>query len=393
MNKNIVVALGATVLSFCTLYTPQPILPLLSAEFGVTATAAGLLVTFTLIPLALAPVVYGYFLQAIPARTMASAATLGLAVNQFALAFAAEFWHLLALRFMQGLLLPAILTSLATYCATIAAPGAVRRVMGWYIGATICGGFAGRLLGGLLTHYLNWHWMFAVIGLMMTAAWLGLRCLRADAEINFQRLSARAIKRVFAAPLYRRSYAVVFAVFLAFSGVLNLLPFRLLEIDSTLGARYAAWLYAGYLIGAPAAVWSARLARACKTVNRALLAGLAATAGGLVACLIFDARVLFAMMFLLAGGMFFTHAVLIGVTNALATEHKGVVNGLYVSIYYSAGALGSWLPGYVYLEFGWSALIIILLCMLGLGAVFAARLKINAGINTEINTEINAGNN
>ena len=97
-SRNLVIALIATVISFSTLYIPQPMLPLLASNFGVTAGEAGLLMTLAMLPLAFAPVLYGYFLQAIPARLMLTVGLILLALNQVCFYFAAEFWHLLALR-------------------------------------------------------------------------------------------------------------------------------------------------------------------------------------------------------------------------------------------------------------------------------------------------------
>ena len=115
MNKNLSIALAATFLSFCTLYAPQPILPQLAESLDVDAAAISLLITATLAPLALAPIFYGYFLQAIPARTMLRAAMLLLLLTQFAMFFSNNLHQLLAFRFLQGLLLPAIFTALMTY--------------------------------------------------------------------------------------------------------------------------------------------------------------------------------------------------------------------------------------------------------------------------------------
>ena len=71
LTRNLVIALIATVVAFSTLYIPQPMLPLLAEEFGVAPGEAGLLMTVAMLPLAFAPVFYGYFLQAtfvIPAQ-------------------------------------------------------------------------------------------------------------------------------------------------------------------------------------------------------------------------------------------------------------------------------------------------------------------------------------
>ena len=375
-DKNLLIALCTTFLSFCTLYTPQPMLPLLSAEFGVSPTASALLVTVTLAPLGFAPIVYGYFLQAIPARSMLRVAVFLLIVNQLAFFAATQFWHLLALRFAQGLLLPAIFTSLMTYCATMAPPDKVQKTMGLYIGATILGGFLSRALGGFFADLLGWHWVFVVMGLMLMPVWVLLRHLDADAEINFQRLDLRSVKRVLGNPLYRNCYLVLFGVFFVFAGVLNLLPFRLAEIDPSLGPLGASLLYTGYLVGIPVAIVSVQLIRAFGNIRRALLAGLAANAVGLIAYALSDTAVLFATMVVFASGMFFIHAVLSGLVNELATEHKGVVNGLYVSVYYLSGALGSWLPGYVYLGLGWEILVLLSALMLFGVAVFAGKIRV-----------------
>ena len=99
--------------------------------------------TATLLPLGLAPVIYGYFLQAIPARLMLTMSMALLSLDQLGFYLANEFWHLIVLRGIQGLLLSAVFTALMTYCASMATPGQVRRSMGFYIGATILGGYLG----------------------------------------------------------------------------------------------------------------------------------------------------------------------------------------------------------------------------------------------------------
>ena len=77
---------------------------------------------------------------------------------------------------------------------------------------------------------------------------------------------------------------------------------------------------------------------------------------------------LVAMMFFLAAGFFLIHALLSGLANHLAPEHKGVVNGLYVSIYYLSGALGSWIPSYIYEALRWHGMILLFLLILGVCA-------------------------
>jgi len=379
LTRNLVVALIATVIAFSTLYIPQPMLPLLADQFAVSTGEAGLLMTLAMLPLAVAPVLYGYFLQAIPARLMLQVALSLLALNQVCFVFADEFWHLLALRLMQGMLLPAIFTALMTYCASMVPPGLVRRVMGFYIGATIIGGFIGRLVGGVFASSFDWHSAFVVMGLMQLVPLVLLMRVEADAAINFARLDSRSISRVLSRRNYRFMFLSLAAVFFVFSGILNIVPFHLRDIAPDSTPLVISMLYLGYLVGAPMSFFSDSISRWLGDERRGLLLGLGLHGCGLVMLLFVALQGLIITMFFLAAGFFLIHALLSGLANHLAQEHKGVVNGLYVSIYYLSGALGSWLPGYLYEGVGWQGMILVFVLILGLGGWSMSRVDRSAG--------------
>ncbi len=376
LTRNLIIALIATVISFSTLYIPQPMLPLLAERFGVSAGDAGLLMTVAMLPLACAPIFYGYFLQAVPARVMLLVALSLLALNQLCFYFASEFWHLIGLRLLQGLLLPAIFTALMTYCASMVPRAAVRRAMGYYIGATILGGFAGRLAGGLFASSFDWRSAFVVMGLMQLLPLLLLLRVEADADINFARLDSKSISRVLGSRNYRFMFAALATVFFVFSGILNNVPFHLQDINPGATPLLISMLYLGYLIGAPVSFFSEKISDRLGDARRGLFLGLAVHACGLVMLLFVAFQGLVAMMFLLAAGFFLIHALLSGLANHLAQEHKGVVNGLYVSIYYFSGALGSWLPGYLYEGLGWRGMILVFVLILALSAICVSGVKL-----------------
>ena len=378
LTRNLAVALFATVIAFSTLYVPQPMLPLLAGEFDVSAGEAGLLMTLAMLPLAVAPVLYGYFLQAIPARLMLKVALCLLALNQLCFAFATEFWHLLGLRLLQGLLLPAIFTALMTYCASMAAPGQVRRAMGFYIGATILGGFLGRLAGGVFAGAFDWHSAFVVMGLLQLLPLALLMRVDADADINFARLDPRSILRVLGRRQYRFMLLALAAVFFVFSGILNIVPFHLRDIQPDSTPLLISMLYLGYLVGVPISFFSESISRLLGDERRGLFLGLALHAAGLLMLALVALQGLIIFMFFLAAGFFLMHALLSGLVNHLAQEHKGVVNGVYVSVYYFSGALGSWLPGYLYDAVGWRVMILVFLLILGVSAWSIGRLDSNA---------------
>ena len=379
LSRNLVIALIATVISFSTLYIPQPMLPLLAARFDVTPGEAGLLMTVAMLPLAFAPVVYGYFLQAIPARLMLIIAFGLLSLNQLCFYLVDAFWQLILLRLLQGLLLPAIFTALMTYCASTVPLPMVRRAMGFYIGATILGGFGGRLLGGVFASWFDWHAAFVVAGLMQLLPLLLMLGAESDADINFARLDARSIVRVLREPDYRYMFLALGAVFFAFSGILNLVPFHLRDIEPNASPLLISMLYLGYLVGVPVSFYSHALSRRLGGERAGLLLGLGVHAFGLVMLLFVAFEGLVATMFCLAAGFFLIHALLSGLANHLASEHRGVVNGLYVSIYYLSGAMGSWLPGYLYQGLAWQGMIVLFLGLLGICAWSIGRLRLAPG--------------
>lgn len=378
ISRNLVIALITTVIAFSTLYIPQPILPLLADRFGVSAGEAGLLMTVAMLPLAVAPVLYGYFLQAIPARLMLQVALSLLALNQVCFYFADEFWHLLTLRFLQGLLLPAIFTALMTYCASMVPAMLVRRAMGLYIGATILGGFIGRLAGGFFAGSFDWRSAFVVMGVMQLLPLLLLTRVDSDADINFARLDPKSIARVLGDRNYRFMFLALASIFFVYSGILNIVPFHLQDIDPHTTPFIMSMLYLGYLVGVPISFFSESISRLLGDERKGLLMGLAIHASGLAMLLVVALQGLIFTMFFLAAGFFLIHALLSGLANHLALEHRGVVNGVYVSIYYFSGSLGSWLPGYLYEGLGWHGMIVTFMLILGVCAWSISRFNVSA---------------
>ena len=171
-TSSLVVVLFTTVLAYSTFYMPQPMLPLIAEEFGVEATDAALLIAVTMLPLGFAPIFYGYLTEYVSTKNLLLATVALLTVTQLALGSASAFWALVAIRFGQGLLLPAIFTSLMTYSAQSADATRVRNAINIYISATIFGGFAGRLLGGVLSDVASWRTPF-----LLTSGMLLLACL------------------------------------------------------------------------------------------------------------------------------------------------------------------------------------------------------------------------
>lgn len=369
------IVLLTTFLAFCTLYTPQPILPQLALDFGVEDSSAALLVTLTLIPLGLAPIFYGYFLQAIPARTMLRVSIALLVLDQVLLFLSVEFWQLMVLRAVQGFILPGVFTSLMTYCATMSEKQRIHSVMGAYIAATIIGGVSSRILSGYLSATFGWQWVFLILGLLLLIPLYLVGKIDADAKINFSRLDAKAIGRVITIPEFRYAYLTLMIMFFVFAGVLALIPFYLKVLSPNVSSLAISFIYFGYILGIPIAAGSSDITRRFGGVKNILLVSLAFTLVGFGLAQIPNPVVMFFMMTILASGFFLVHSVLSGYVNEIAREHKGVVNGIYVSAYYLSGGLGSWVPFYIYENHGWNVTLAILTLVLATSAILILKMS------------------
>jgi YNFM family putative membrane transporter len=296
-------------------------------------------------------------LQTLSARRLLITTLSIMAASQVAFALAPGFGVALASRIVLGLALPAAFTSLMTVTAATAPPEHVRQAMGVYIATTIVGGFAGRALGGFLAAAWGWQAPFAVMAALLAVNVLLLTRLEADSGTSFARPGLSVIRAVLAAPHFRFSFLTIFCVFFVFAGVLNNLPFRLEVIDPGIRESDIALIYSGYLIGIVTALGANRVSAVLGGERRGLALGLG---------VFFVATALFAMtrvswllvnVFLFSIGMFTVHSLLSAMVNHRAGAYKGVVNGLYIAIYYAGGSLGAWLPAHVYAALGWNNLL------------------------------------
>jgi len=374
-TSHLLTVLTVTVLAISTLYAPQPILPLFLERFGVSEASAALLITVTMFPLGIAPLAYGFFLESFSSKRMMGTALFLLAATETAIGFCASFEAVLALRFAQGLIIPAMLTSIMTYISASATASSMRRVMALYIATTTVGGFCGRFFAGQLAALFDWRAPFFALGASLAAAIFLIRALPPDARPAFERISLGAIPHVLKKPGFFRIYAMAFCVFFVFAAMLNYLPFRLLDITGEYSASRTGAMYFGYLMGISSSLFSTRIARRLGGEVRAMVAGIAIMF--LSVCLFAapNVYILFSSLFALCAGMFLSHSLAPGALNSSSSEKIGLVNGLYISFYYSGGTLGSYLPGLIQEHYGWTAYLIVLFLALSFAMYFAATTK------------------
>jgi YNFM family putative membrane transporter len=287
-----------------------------------------------------------------------------LSLAQLALTFGPDYPVFLALRFLQGLMFPAVFTALMTYSSAAGGHDRTRRNITVYIAATILGGYLGRALSGILTDLHSWQAAFGFFAIAaVVATWLTTR-LDSDPRLRLGRVHLREIRTLAGRPIYAEGLASAFLLFFVFAAMLNFLPFQMRAADPLISQSAIAMVYTGYLIGIVIALSSLRLIRLFGGERRTLVIGSLVYFAGTLLFALPGNQFAYLAMFVFAAGMFTLHSVLSAFLNHLEIERKGLINGLYVSAYYGGGALGSFLPGLVYQSLGWSAFIGLLLALL-----------------------------
>jgi YNFM family putative membrane transporter len=247
--------------------------------------------------------------------------------------------------------------------------------MNVYIGTSIIGGVSGRLVGGFVSEFVHWRAAFVLVAGLLLLAWWLLRSLRESASREVDHIGAAAIVRTLQVPLYRNAYLGIFCVFFVFASLLNYLPFRLKTLAPEIMESTISLVYLGYLIGVAIALNGTRIADAIGGEIRGMFVGIVILAAGIAGMSSTAVPTVFALVFCLCAGFFTIHALLTAYLNHVTTSRRGVVNGLYIGSYYTGGALGGWLPGYVYGTAGWDSYLVFLAAILVLAAWWLARMR------------------
>jgi YNFM family putative membrane transporter len=358
--------------AFANVYITQPVLPVIRAEFGVSAFLASLTVSAVILGIALANLPFGVLADRMPIRVIILVGGVVVAASGLVCAATDRLYLLVGARFVQGLFIPALTTCLAAYLAANLPLERLNVVMGSYVSATVVGGLSSRLLGGWIHPPLHWRYAFVTAAALLVLATLNvLRGLppgqppksSTQEEVGFWQLLSR--------PDLRRVLLVPFGGFFVFSSLFNYMPFYLSGPPFNAPTQLITLLYLTYLIGVIMGPLAGKLSNRIGSGGTMILgSGIFALAIGVTLIKSWAAMVL--ALALVCAGHFAIHAAAAGSLNRKLTAGHGRANSLYVLAYYVGGASGITLSGYAYGLAGWpgvaalGALMLSLPCYVGL---------------------------
>ncbi|MDR0717382.1 MAG: MFS transporter [Azoarcus sp.] len=374
MKKQMPILHACAILVLFTLYGVQPIQPLFKEQFALGDLQAVIFTTVTMLPLGVAPILYGYILENFPLKRMLRTSLFLLGILEIGFALSDSYAVLIGIRAAQGLLIPAALTALVSYVSISSSTGNMQKALGNYVGITILGGFLGRLLSGISAEFFGWRPFFMLTGAGLIVLAFSLAKIGDGAKSGFGKPAASEIAAILGIRHNALICAAILCVFFVFQGLLNFLPFELKNIDRNIGGGKTGLMYAGYVIGIIAALNATRVIRLFGSAPRAMAAGMLIYIAGLQIFHVKSFVIMFLSMSVFCLGMFMVHSLAAGYINKLAGERKSITNGLYLSFYYMGGTLGTFLPGIFHHLWGWHAFVIALTFVLLLALAFIALL-------------------
>ncbi|MBK5014198.1 MFS transporter [Pantoea sp. S62] len=369
---------SAGLATFALLYCVQPILPVLSQQFGVSPATSSLSLSISTGLMALGLLVTGPLSDAIGRKSVMVTALMLAAICTLISATMTSWHGILIMRALMGLSLSGVAAVGMTYLSEEMDARVVAFSMGLYISGNSIGGMSGRLLSGVLTDLLSWRIAVAVIGCFSLASALMFWKIL-PASRHFRPITLRPRNLLINFRLHWRDpglpwlFAEGFLLMGAFVTLFNYIGYRLLDAPWHLSQAVVGLLSVVYLTGS----WSSPKAGALTTRLGRGPVMLGATAIMLLGLLVtaFDSLwLILPGMMLFTAGFFAAHAVASGWIGPRARRARGQASSLYLFSYYVGSSVAGTLGGLFWHNFGWSGITLFISVLLILALLVAWRL-------------------
>nr|WP_024554614.1 MFS transporter [Franconibacter helveticus] len=348
---------SAGLATFALLYCVQPVLPVLSHEFGVTPAQSSLSLSISTAMLAVGLLFTGPLSDAIGRKNVMVTALL-LASCCTLLSTLMTSWHgILIMRALIGLSLSGVAAVGMTYLSEEIHPSVVAFSMGLYISGNSIGGMSGRLLSGVVTDFFGWRVALAAIGCFALAAALMFWKIL-PASRHFRPASLRPKTLFIHFRLHWRDeglpllFAEGFLLMGAFVTLFNYIGYRLMLSPWHLSQAMVGLLSVAYLTG----TWSSPKAGAMTAKfgrGPVMIAFTGVMLCGLLMTLFSSLWLIFAGMLLFSAGFFAAHSVASSWIGPRAKRARGQASSLYLFSYYLGSSLAGTLGGVFWHHYGW----------------------------------------
>lgn len=367
-RRRIAVALAGAG-AFLNLYSPQAVLPLLAKEFGASEAGIALIMFASTLAVALTAPFTGAIADVIGRKRVITGAMIALVIPTVMTAFSPNLEAMIFWRFVQGLVLPPIFAVTIAYIGGEMPPDEATGMTGIYTMGAALGGFAGRLLTGLLAEPIGWRNAFlADAGLTAILAIAVILLLPREKQfVRAANLKASLTQMLnhLRNPRLLATYAVGFGVLFNFIATFTFVSFHLAAPPFNLSPAALGLLFTVYLVGT---FIVPLIGKAVSRFGRRrfVIGILALWIGGVLLTLIPSLPAVILGLILAAACGFLCQA---SSQSYVATSSKTGISsaiGLYVTAFYVGGSVGAALPGLAWNAAKWPGTVAMVIAMLSI---------------------------
>lgn len=344
-------------ITFVTLYDIQPLLPVFSSEFNVSPAAGSLPLSISTFTLAIAMLLMGTASESLGRKPVMVTALAATSILALLTAFSQGFYSLLALRFLQGLVLAGVPSVAMAYLAEELDPAAIASAMGLYISGNAVGGMCGRVVSAIMSDYMPWRSAIAVIGMVsLLLAIIFARALPPSACFRRRPFEYRylvtSLTQHLRDPGMLLLFGIAFFCMGGFISIYNYIGFRLLDAPYRLSQSSISLIFLVYFFGSFCSAIVGRLVSRFGmrlTVRLSIASMLAGT------LLTLDERlpVIVLGVALFTGGFFSCHALASSWVGRRATSARAQASSLYLFFYYLGSSISGTGGGLFWMHSGW----------------------------------------
>ncbi len=346
--------------TFALLYCVQPMMPLLSQEFSISAAQSSLILSVSTGMLAFGLLITGPISDRIGRKPVMVFALFCAALCTIVSALMPSWHGVLLTRALLGLSLSGLAAVAMTYLSEEIHPQHIGLAMGLYIGGNAIGGMSGRLITGVLIDFVSWHTAMLVIGgLALVAAAVFWKILPESRNFRPRSLHPRSLLDGFT--LHFRDaglpwlFLEAFLLMGAFVTLFNYIGYRLLAepyhmsqaLVGLLSVVYLSGIYSSAQIGALAD----KLGR-----RKVFWATILLMFSGLLVTLLSPLLLIIVGMLVFTFGFFGAHSVASSWIGRRATKAKGQASSLYLFSYYAGSSVAGTAGGVFWHQAGWNGI-------------------------------------
>ncbi|HSV14277.1 MAG TPA: MFS transporter [Tepidisphaeraceae bacterium] len=383
LRRNLIILLAvACGVAVANLYYNQPLLENIGRSFGTDPAGTGLIATFSQAGYAAGMLAFVPLIDLIERRRLIVTLQVLVTVALLAVAMAPTFNTLLAASFAVGCLTVAP-QLIIPYTASVAEPKQQGRMIGSLYTGLLLGILLARTVSGFVGQQWGWRTMYfaaaAAAALLALLLRLALPKSSPGHDHSYAQLMASLATMVRSYPALRESAIIGGALFGSFSAFWTTLAFRLAQPPYHFGPR-GAGLFG--IIGAVGAIGAPIAGRLADRHGPRLVIGfaIAVTLAAFAVFLGFDLHIagLIAGVIVLDLGVQAAQVCNQSRIFALAPGAQGRANTVYMIVYFTGGALGSFLAATAWQHWHWPGV-----CGVGLGLVlFAAAAHARGSLPT-----------